>query len=259
MTAVAVRVEGLDEFERKVRALAELPDMIVSGVNAALSDTVDDLYAREIQEFNLFFDRPTPWLRRGFIKMYPGGYDGGVRGNRRFGQTAMRAGLTVEEFPIRGSQADVLAPHIHGGPRSLKRNEKRLNNVVPLSSGKPWIMGRNFPKNQYGNIAGHWYSKALHEIGAANEVMPGGRNSTRSAALASRSKKGRGFFVPRNKPWLLMERTGKKSVRVFLVRSQGGTNYTNKFRYYEVGRQQVQYSLPLHFNRNIERLLKRID
>ena len=270
VAALAFKVEGMADFERKVRELAEMPNMIVSALNGTVSDTVDELYEREIAEIEKAFEKPTPWLKKGIIKLYPSGRDVGVktaqraRGGRspaRFGQTALRAGITVEEFPTGRSQADVLAHHIHSGMRSLKRNEQRINAINPRGNGPNtgWVLGRNWPRDQYGNIAGHWYSKALHEIRAMEDTKPTTKSTQRGGFVRNKSG-GKGFFIPRNKPYLILERTGKKNVRVFLVANRSGSpgKYQKRFDYFGVGRSQVEYSLPLHFNRVFNRYIEKM-
>lgn len=232
MLAMAVDTD----FDVKLRRLAEMPDLIVKSVRAALSDTVDDLHTRELMEIEQVFDRPTPYVKRGVKKKYPG--KAGV----------LNAGIYIEEWPFGHSPADILRPHIFGGTRRMKGSERKL--------GGQWsAMGNAYPKNQYGNIPGGRYTQMLNEVGALLDVP-----TTKRTAAEKRAKKGWQFFIVRNEsgqPIGVGEKRGNAGVKLMLTFTRQ-PQYQKRFNYFEVAERQVAYSLPLHFNRIIGRYMSRL-
>jgi hypothetical protein len=254
---LAMRVDTSD-FDRGLKVLAQTPDMIRRAVVGALSDTVDDLATRQDMEMKAVFDRPSQYVLKGLKKSYPGGREG--QSNRaRFGQGVLRAGTFFEFSKPTGSPESIVMPHVFGGQRSHKASEKRLHERVLSLRSQDTVQGRNYPRGSGGDINGARYSEMLAAVGALSETarkaMPKGKQKDR---------KGVSFFamVPKggqrgDVPMLIAERRGK-DVRIMLVNTKRRTVYKKRYDYFGVGKKQVAYSLPLHFNRIINRMVSRL-
>lgn len=236
--SLALQVD--DNLSAGMRRLAEMPNLIASAVRGALADTIDDLHTRELMEMDAAFDRPTPYVKRGLKKRYPN--KAGV----------LQAGIYFEEWPFGHSPADIIKPHVFGGGRRQKGSERRLGEWTAMAEG--------YPRNQYGNITGGRYTQMLNEVGALLDVAKRSPNTKRASAAQKRQEKGWQFFVLKNKsgqPVGIAERRGPKSLKLML-RFTRQPNYTKRFAYFEVAQRQVAYSLPLHFNRIINRYASRL-
>jgi hypothetical protein len=240
MLAMAVDTD----FDVKLRRLAEMPDLIVKSVRAALSDTVDDLHTRELMEIEQVFDRPTPYVKRGVKKKYPG--KAGV----------LQAGIYVEEWPFGHSPADILRPHVFGGGRRMKASENKLK-IFSAAKGGWTAMSPGYPRNGHGNIPAAKYSQMLNEVGALLDVP-----TKKRTAAENRAKRGWQFFVYRNssgEPIGIMEKRGPKKAKMMLAFvSQPGYRKNVQFDYRDIAKRQIAYSLPLHFNRIIGRYMSRL-
>jgi hypothetical protein len=231
---LALKVET--DFDTKLQRLAQMPDLIVKSVRGALSDTVDDLHTRETMEMEQVFDRPTPYVKRGLKKRYPGK------------EGVLRAGIYFEEWPFGHSPADIVAPHVFGGPRRMKGSERKL--------GGHWtVMAQGYPRNQNGNIPGGRYTQMLNEVGALLDVP-----TKKRTAAEKRAARGWQFFIVRNEagdPIGVAEKRGRTGVKMMLAFTRQ-PNYQKRFQYFEVAQRQVAYSLPLHFSRIVNRYMSRL-
>lgn len=251
---LALKVDNSD-FDAKLRQLAEMPDMIRKAVVGALSETIDDLIPRQRMEMGQVFNNPTPYITKGIKGFYPGG-KGGVRGFRkgRTGANVMQAGTYFEFFPIGSSPEDIVVPHVYGGSRRTKNSERRLMGIGKISAGDMTVMGRDYPKNNSGDIPGARYTQMLNELGALSDVA-------RSQMPKSRQKnrKGTSYYMLTSKSGVpvIVERNGKNT-RIMLVVAKPGAGYKKKYDYFGIGEKQVAYSLPLHFNRIVERYMSRL-
>lgn len=239
---LAMQVDTSD-FQTKMRQLAQLPDIIGKVVRASLSDTVDDLHTRQSMEMRQVFNNPTPYVMRGLKKRYPGG---------KYGQGVAKAGTYFEFFPQGKSPEDIIKPHVFGGSRPQKRSERKLNQIG-YNVGGYTIMGSEYPKNGSGDISGARYTQMLHQLGALSEMarqsMPKNRQKDR---------KGTSYYVIKRGgvPIAIGERTGS-STRIMLVFARN-VQYQKKYDYFGVGEKQVAFSLPLHFNRILNRYISRM-
>lgn len=240
---LAMKVDTSD-FDRKVRALAEMPNLIRKVVVGAVSDTVDDLHTRQSMEMPRVFNNPTRYVTGGLKKRYPGG---------KMGQGVEKAGTYFAFFPVSKSPEDIVRPHVFGGQRSKKRHEQRLSQLGILPAGGFAIMGNEYPRNASGDIPGARYTQMLHQLGALSDMA-------RQAMPKSRQKdrKGTSYYVIRRggQPIAIGERTGS-STRIMLVFARS-TQYQKRYDYFGIGRKQVIYSLPLHFNRIAARYMSRL-
>lgn len=239
---LALQVETKD-WDRKLKMLAETPEIIRKAVTGALSDTVDDLHTRQQLEMKQVFNNPTPYIMRGLKKRYPGG---------KMGQGVMKAGTYFEFFPVGKSPEDIVKPHVFGGNRQQKRSERRISGLG-FNPGGYTIMGGEYPKNNSGDIPGARYTQMLHQLGAlsafARQSMPKNKQKDR---------KGTSYYVIRRGgiPIAIGERNGS-STRIMLVFARN-VQYQKRYDYFGVGERQVAYSLPLHFNRIVQRYMSRI-
>ena len=239
---LALQVETKD-WDRKLKMLAETPEIIRKAVTGALSDTVDDLHTRQQLEMKQVFNNPTPYIMRGLKKRYPGG---------KMGQGVMKAGTYFEYFPVGKSPEDIVKPHVFGGKRQQKRSERRISGLG-FNPGGYTIMGSEYPKNNSGDISGARYTQMLHQLGAlsqfARQAMPKSRQKDR---------KGTSYYVIRrgDVPIAIGERNGA-STRIMLVFARN-VQYQKRYDYFGVGERQVAYSLPLHFNRIVQRYISRM-
>lgn len=241
---LAMTVDTSD-FDRQLRKLAEMPDIIRKVVTGAISETVDDLHTRQTMEMKQVFNNPTPYVMRGLKKRYPGG---------KYGQGVTKAGTYFEFFPVGKSPEDIVKPHVFGGRRSQKRSERRLAGLGLMPAGDFTTMGRDYPKNSSGDISGARYTQLLHQLGGLSEYA-------RSAMPKNRQKNRKGtsyyYVVSKSGTPVIVERNGSNT-RVILVIAKPGQGYKKKYDYFGVGEKQVAYSLPLHFNRIMQRYLSRM-
>lgn len=244
MLAVKVETPNIDEALRK---FANLPQAISRTVIFSLNDTVDDLHKRQLMEMESAFDRPTAYVKRGLRKRYAAG-----RAKPGFlAPGAEVAGTYFESFPQGKSPEDIIKPHVFGGGRGFKRNERRLANAAYRTKGGSYnlgpgwyaMMGKEYQRNSNGNISGARYSEALSRLGTVQEARPGQKR---------RKGNSKGYFilVEGGQPVAVMERNGR-SIRPMLALTKKQPTYrkTVKYDYFEVGQQQVMASLPRHFNR----------
>ena len=240
---IALEVDT-SSFNESVRKLAGMPDIIRKAVTGALSETVDDLHTRQALEMKQVFNNPTPYVLRGLKKRYPGG---------KMGRGVGGAGTYFEFFPVGKSPEDIVKPHVFGGSRQQKRSERRLAGLGLLPGNGFSVMGSEYPKNSSGDISGARYTQMLHQLGGlsdmARQSMPKNRQKNRG---------GTSYFVIRRggKPIAIAERNGT-STKIILALTQS-VSYQKRYDYFGVGQKQVAYSLPLHFNRIIQRYLSRI-
>lgn len=251
---LAMQIETPD-WDRKLRQLAETPELIRKSVVGALSETVDDLLVRQRMEMGQVFNNPTPYITKGIKGFYPGG-KGAVRASRkgRVGATVAQAGTYFEFFPVGSSPEDIVKPHVFGGKRRMKNSERRLMGIGKMLAGDMTTMGKNYPRNNSGDIPGARYTQMLNELGALSDVA-------RSFMPKSRQKnrKGTSYFMLTSKSGVpvIVERNGKNT-RIMLVVAKPGAGYKKKYDYFGVGERQVAYSLPVHFNRIVQRYISRM-
>jgi hypothetical protein len=252
MLKIKVEAPKIDEVIQK---FATLPDAIRRTVIFSLNDTVDDLHKRQLMEMDRVFDRPTAYVKRGLRKRFAAG-----RARPGFlAPGAEVAGTYFESFPQGKSPEDIIKPHVFGGGRGFKRNERRLADATyrtkgggyNLGSGWYAIMGKDYPRNSNGNITGARYTEALSKLGTIQEARPGQKR---------RKGNSKGYFVlvKGGKPAAIMERNGR-SIKPMLALTRDQPQYRKsvKYDYFEVGQQQVMVSLPRHFNRIMNKEMRK--
>ena len=244
---LALKVDTSD-LDRKLALIMQMPGLIEKAVVGAMSETVNDIHRRQVDEMKVVFDRPTPWLQKGLIKALPYGKDRQF-GGKRLGQTLAQSGTYFEEFPVGRSPNDVVKPHVYGGKRPYKANEKRLMGIGALKDNKIAVMSYSAPKNGYGNIPGSLYARMLADLG------------TIPTAQAAKKRKGKSakFFIVRREDGLefIAERVGD-NIRPMLMFFDWKNGYKKTYQYHKVGKDQLAYSLPRHFDRILNRYMSRL-
>jgi len=237
-----------NDLDRKFALMMEMPGLIEKAVVGAMSETVNDVHAAQIQEMKLSFDRPTPWLQKGLIKALPYGRDAQF-GGKRLGQSLAKSGTYFEEFPVGRSPNDVVRPHVYGGKRPYKASEQRLKGIGAIKGDKISVMSYSAPRNGNGNIPGSVYSRMLADLG------------TIPTAKAAKKREGKSakFFVVRREDGLefIAERIGN-DIRPVLMFFDWKAGYKKIYNYEGVGKQQLAYSLPRHFDRILTRYMSRL-
>ena len=222
-------------LEAKGRRLSDV-------VRFAVNDTVDDMIVSERVEMRKVFDNPRPYTLNALYPRYAG-----KRGN------ILQAGIAFREYGVKGTPAyKYLTPQINGGPRGMKRSEKALQSLGILGTNYQTVQGRNFEKDQYGDIPGGQYTRMLAELGVQG-VGLGGPKAQRKA----RTKGDRQFFLMRrrsdDRPFAIAEKRGDQAV-IMLVFT-GMASYKPRYDFYGVARKQVQMSFPKHVNRVFSRMM----
>ena len=244
---LAMKIDTSD-LDRKFALMKEMPALIEKAVVGAMSETVNDVHRRQVDEMKVVFDRPTQWLQKGLIKALPYGKDGQF-GGKRLGQTLAKSGTYFEEFPTGRSPNDVVRPHVYGGSRRQKANEKRLASIGALTENKIAVMSYSAPRNGYGNIPGSMYARMLADLG------------TIPTAQAAKKRKGKSakFFIVRREDGLefVAERVGD-TIRPMLMFFNWKNGYKKTYQYHKVGKEQLAYSLPRHFDRILARYMNRL-
>lgn len=221
-------------IEEKGRRMSDL-------VRFAINDTVDDMVVSQRVEMRKVFDNPRPYTLNALYPRYAG-----RRGN------ILQAGIAFREFGVKGTPAyKYLTPHIKGGPRRLKRSEKALRGLGILSGGSWTTQGRDYEKDQYGDIPGGQYTRMLAELGVESIGLAGPR-----AQRKARTKGDRQFVIMRrsdNRPFAIAEKRGDQ--RVIMLVFTGQPNYKPRYDFYGLASRQVRESLPKHFNRIFSRMM----
>lgn len=222
---LAVKVEGLSEFEQKVRRLAEMPDAIARAVNFAAVDTVNQMHHALGVEVDRVFDRPTPYVKRGLKKRYP---TGKARSGFMEPQGADKAGVYYEFFGGGGMSPEaVMKPHVFGGPRRRKSFERRLERVA--GAGYWGIMADGYTRNAYGNIPGAKYTRMLTALGTIETARPGQKRRKNPKSVSYYIAKRGGI------PIAVMERSGR-GVTPIIALTRKTPQYQKRYDFFGVGR-----------------------
>lgn len=207
----------------------------------AVNDTVDDMVVSQRVEMRKVFDNPRPYTLNALYPRYAG-----KRGN------ILQAGIAFREFGVKGTPAyKYLTPHIKGGQRRMKRSEKGLQSLGYLGSGNQTVQGRNYEKDQYGDIPGGQYTRMLAEIGLLG-IGLGGPKSQRGPRRKG-DKKFDLMYRKDGRPFAVAE--FRAGTPVIMLVFTGMANYKQRYDFYGVARLQVQKSLPKHFNRVFARMM----
>ncbi len=134
----------------------------------AMTMTAKDIQAEELTVMRRVFDRPTPYALNA-LRVVPAK------------KSTMVAKVEFREGSGRGTPAKrFLNPEVHGGQRSQKAHERRLQALV--SGARYWQPARGAPLNQYGNITGGQIKRLLSQMGSQDQGFSAATNSKRSKA-----------------------------------------------------------------------------
>lgn len=231
--AVALKVNSnVGELSRK---MLMAPEKLSRVAKFAITDTAQDMYISTRVEMVKVFDNPRPYTKNALF----------IKSVKRFGLEG--AGIAFREFGVKGTPAyKYLMPNIKGGPRRSKRHENALRGIGVLGAGDFTVMGKNYPRDAYGDIAGGRYTKML------NALQQGGMTQADRKKGRGRPKKANYFVVKRGQqPIGIAEREGNKvtMMLVFIRNPQ----YKPIFRFYEVAEDSAKRNLPAHFSRIFRR------
>ena len=121
---IEVETKGFKELEK---FLGNLTKQVPFAAATALNKTARSIKKALAVEMEKTFDRPTPFIK-----------------NAVYTDPASKKDLKAA-IGIKDDAQRILAPHVHGGKRSMKRSEKLLNHY--------WTPGRGARLNKYGNIS----------------------------------------------------------------------------------------------------------
>jgi len=69
---LAMKID-MSDLDRKFALLLEMPRTIEKAIVGAMTDTVKEVHAAQIQEMKLSLHMPTPWIQRGLKMSLPYG------------------------------------------------------------------------------------------------------------------------------------------------------------------------------------------
>lgn len=256
---LAFKVQGMKEFERKIRSLAEMPEAISRAINYAATDTVDAVAGKAGPTGLLHatmrrtFDNPTPYVLRGLKKRYP-------KGNARRGfmepMGADKAGVYYEFFGGNGMAVeDIMKPHVFGGPRRLKSSEQRLRGEGG-ALGQGWLMpGRDAKLNKYGSMSGAHISRMLSSLNLIDTAKSSERGGKRRKTPSTLSY----FVIPVGGGNLIIERRGKSTKRfVFMANKTPMYRQRVKYDFFEDGSRHMLREFNRHLPEKLFRELKKL-
>lgn len=252
MLKPSVDPRSFRDLDEATKLIAQMPEVLRKIVSATVDDTMKDVYDRELKEIDRVFDRPTPYVKRGLKRTR----SGARRGMFRAGQSRALVGdaaVYFETFRGRGgtSPNDVMAPHVFGGSRKMKRSEVRLR----ANRGTTYMVPtRSMPRDQYGNPSGARMSQMLQELGMFETARPGQRRKRKNRKTAS-------YFLmgPRNNPVGIGERKGKGPPKMMMKFRNRAPQYSTRYDFYGVGRAQALVSAPRHFARILRSYKTRLN
>lgn len=165
---------------------ASLQKQVRFATMKAINATAVAVAKAEGDEVQKVFDKPTPFIRKGFGIEY-----------------ARRDNLTAIVF-IRPKQAEILRPHIEGGKRGQKKFEQRLAGEAKASGF--WVPGQGIKLNSYGNLTLAQLkaiSDGLRKTGKYVEVFAGQPRNLPNAPFGIWGRLKRGKEKGKLKPLLI--------------------------------------------------------
>lgn len=151
----------LDTLKKK-----QVPFAASQGINRLARQAVDvDLPA----EMDKVFDRPTPWVKRGFAW-------------KKSTPRSLTAEIFARDSAGKGNPAwKSLGPEVFGGTRNMKRFERALQATLGPDFGFT-VPGRGATLNQYGNMSAGQVEQILSALGAAEQKAGYSANRTKHSA-----------------------------------------------------------------------------
>lgn len=239
---LSIKADMVD-FDRKFKALLEMPRTIEKAVVGAVAETVKDIHTAQLEELKMSMDKDSAFLKRGLWKVQPYGKGATING----------AGTRFNNVGPRGTPAAIIGPNIKGGGRGNKASAKALAAKGILPAGFFTVEGRDYPRDAKGNITRGRYSQMLDAVGAISK-----EDRANFPKGAQKDRKGVSFFViKRNGQNIAIAERKGQDVKIMLV-FVDNTNYRKKYDYYGAGDRQLAYSLPRHMDRILMRYMNRL-
>lgn len=223
------------KIEKLLSQLQAHPDIMKRAITFALDDTAQKMKEAQIEEMKKVFDNPRPYTLNALFVV------------KARGDNSLKAGIAFREFGVGGTPAyKYLMPNIVGGPRRQKRHERALAATGVLSGGSMTAQGRNYPKDQYGDITGGAYTRMLAEL----ESLPGTPGGRKSAQKKRKDESKRYFlFTPKGAslPSGIAERRGGEVV--VMLRFIAPPNYKPIYNFYGLSERIARLEFPLQLER----------
>lgn len=216
---LSIKITGIDELKKGLSDIKQkaVPYAIISALNSCAYGTMQ----QEQREIEDSFDRPTPFVKKGIIytKASPGNLTSSIR---------------IAGEMDRIDVARVLTPHIAGGPREIKKSERRLRRFGFMLNDQYITPGPGARLDRYGNISGPDMHRILSAVSAYQEKGYRGKKSSRP---------GKYYFIQNVG---IFQRRGTETIPVIF--------FTRAPRY-EKDRFLFYRTAELYFERNIHREL----
>jgi len=158
-----------------------------------------------------------------------------------------------DAIPRERAAGEYLKPQVHGGPRPLKRFERRLRDRGHLRPGEFVVPARGFRLNRYGNVSAGTIQKILSNLGAQRDF----EQNTTAKSAKRRGPKAAVYFVPRSNARLprgIYERRGKRIKAVFVFVRQ--PVYRARFDFYGIGMASARRAYPVEFQKALAQAVR---
>ena len=223
------------KIEKIMKMLQDHPNLMKKAITFALDDTAQKMKEAQVEEMKRVFDNPRPYtLNALFVK-------------KARGEQSLNAGIAFREFGVQGTPAyKYLMPHIVGGPRRRKRSEKALMATGVLPEESWTAMGKNYPRDTYGDITGGAYTRMLAEL----DSLPAAAGGKKQFQKKRKDESKRFFpFVPKNAtfPVGIAERNGD-GIRMIL-RFVQEPNYKVRYDFEGVAKKTALEEFPKQLER----------
>lgn len=183
---ISIDVRGLPEMQKRLHSLAA--GQIPYATMIALNNTAFAVRAKLQDTMRSVFDRPTPWLlNQVTVSKATKDHLTAVVGTLEGKQTATGKNAGFTRFSS-GVYERVLAPHIQGGTRELRKAEVRLQRAGILPTGWLCVPSPNAPLDQYGNLPESWWVMILSWLNALQWSSQGAMQN-RAEKLSKRKNK----------------------------------------------------------------------
>lgn len=223
------------KIDRILKMLKDHPNLMKKAVTFALDDTAQKMKEAQVAEMQRVFDNPRPYtLNALFVK-------------KARGEQSLNAGIAFREFGVKGTPAyKYLMPNIVGGPRNVKRSERALQATGVLPAGSWTAMGKNYPRDAYGDIGGGAYTRMLAEL----DSLPAAAGGKQQFQKKRKDESKRFFvFTPKGStfPAGIAERRGDDiTIMLKFIRQP---NYTIKYDFYGVSERTARTEFPKQLER----------
>ncbi len=248
--AMEMKFDIQEDIARGLKHLATLnPDQIPKIVSHAINKTLVTVRAKERQEIERVFDRPTRWTLNAFFTV------------------PAKPTYAVAEIRLKDKAAKsvpaaaYLAPEVYGGERALKGFERMLQRNGVMPAGTYAMPTKDCPLDAYGNIPRSYivqlvsYLQAFGEQGyTANRNAKGGRPTKKRfysvSGLNDRDKRGL--------PLGIYERRGGESSMVIAFVSST-PSYTQRFDFFGIAEQTVKRFLEKDVRETAEEAVRKAN